>query len=956
MINTLLEDDQGGIWVGTPRGLAYLDRDMDDFQVVPQPQAVSEGDRNIVTLLAHKGRLIGATRNGQLLSVDRQGVTPIEPASSNDPGSAALAATVISSLASDGRSLYVGTENDGVYRLSLQGSRYRQEDSFGSGDVVVDVTVRGDTLIWLSRDRGLVLASLTDPEKPLRIIDPLDDDTQGYYRAMCVSSPDSAWFAAGPHVIRMRDGKVSMVTLPGRGNEVRSISVDRAGNIWVGAYYGLFYGVDTRFDTLRTAAAYDAGIVMSLTSDGDRLYLGGQDLWAGDLGGDSFPTLGASADIEGLRLDPLSIGQDPIMAMSAHDDLLLLGYFVEGFDVLDLRSGKATAVDTARIDAEATESIGVSAFLQVDERRWLATLFFYGLVEIAVERTDGAPRVSLRRIDDEATLIGLYRIDETRFLAVSQENLLIIDRSGDEYRVRRMQNPPANLVFSAAADGRGGIYVGIENQGIRHLSPAALDAAQFDADRVAGVDADTDRSTVWHLVLEESQRLWASTVDGLYVFDLDAGKRLSHFTYLDGLPSTEFEYCTHAVLRAANGEKFFATASGVLAIRDPEQAQRQPIELFWTGVTVDGESVMERLIPGTGGEPDYLPLPFRAVSEQVTRFHFGYNDHLQALNANYAIRFDDGAWLPMNLPSVSVTRQQRWGPIRIDLAIRSPSGQTLSSPLGVIIDVLPPSYMLWGIDLRYALPLTAAMAALLLTVHTRARRRQRLALQRAARELDLREAEMRGRLDEKEILLREIHHRVGNLLANFAATVSGMQRRAASDETRATLTQLGARIKVQSAVHQLLMRSDGTAINVGNMLQQVVNGACDLLDGRDTRPVETHFDTLHMTYSRAQYLGLILNELLTNSYKYASGGDAPLLATVSLEAISDGGAWFRYRDYGPGVPEETIARARTAGRDADSGLPQVLGLAAELKAETFLHSEQGLHFSLRLPATLFASG
>ena len=231
MINDLLEDPEGVIWAATPRGVAYLAPADNDFRTVPQPNSGAGGDSNVVALVLHGKQLIGATRNGHLLAITRQGVRPIAAATAEADRDAPLPLQTLSAAASDGRDLYLGTESNGVYRLALHGDHYRRREIHGPGDVVVGVAVCDDTLIWLSRDRGLTLQPLDRPAAPPTRIDPRADETQGYYRAMHASGPDSAWFAAGPHLIRLRDGELSTVTLPGRGNEVRSISVDRVGNV-----------------------------------------------------------------------------------------------------------------------------------------------------------------------------------------------------------------------------------------------------------------------------------------------------------------------------------------------------------------------------------------------------------------------------------------------------------------------------------------------------------------------------------------------------------------------------------------------------------------------------------------------------------------------------------------------------------------------------------------------------
>lgn len=955
MINALFEDKSGAIWVSTARGVAVMERGSSDFRVVLT--ATDERQVDVLNVVPVGESLIAATVSGDLyrVSADEE---PVELSLRHELAGfqyPAASAHANNSASSSRSSVFIGSTHKAVYRLQIEGDSFDLVEVIETKSPVSEVQATEDSLFWLERDHGFTSRPIDGGES--RQLNPLADDKQGYYRAMNARTARSAWFSAGPNIVRLRGDNIDVVRLPGRGNEVRSITFDDAGNIWIGTYYGLFYALDTQFSTLKTAASYESGVISSLAATENRLFLGGQNLWVGDLDSDVYQEI-TNADglppIRNFRLDPQAVGQDPITSLAVTDRLLLVGYYIGGMDVIDLATGETAVIDHDPNTGADLSSAGVSGFARIGENTWLASLYLYGLVEINVTTTESAPRVNMRRISEHDALVGIHRVDASRYLAVSEIEALIVDLDGKGgYEVREFSSPPPGIVFAAEPDGLGGVYLGMENAGASYLSREMLNRGEFSPKPVEVIEKYLGRRTIWHLKLDARDIMWVTTNNGVYVFDLPRGELVSHTTYRDGLPANEFEYGPSASLITENGKKIFVSSTGPVIFSSPVMPRSTQISMAWTDITVDGISIIDQL-EATDSFFDRISVPFRAVSEGVLRFEWGYNDHIRALDATHGLRFGEAEdWIPGAAPTVAVTGEKQWDTMNVEFAMLNSSGRVISEPMGIRIDVAPPWYMLWKVDVRVATPIVIGVATLLLVTQLSARRRQNLAVAQAAREREIIEAEMRGRLSEKEILLREIHHRVGNILSNFAANVRTMQRSADSEETKSMLEHLNARIKVQSAVHNLLQRSDRTDINVANMLRQVTAGARDFMGDGDDRAIHCHFDNVYMTYSKAQYLGLIVNELLTNSYKHNPDGTTTELAEIRLEMQKDGSALFQYRDYGPGLGETERAEALQRKRYGDSGgLGQVIAMARELKGDPNLQGMPSMQLSFYVHANL----
>lgn len=961
VINTIHEDPQNTIWVGTARGIAKLAEKSDNFSIVAQSAEGSSSPLDVLEILDFRDGLLSVCTGGQIILIENSGVTTISGLELF-PDETLLSAVIV-----DDR-LFVGGISGRIYQLAFAENSFHLVSTIRSASPVVDLAYDGESLIWLDREQGLVWTDLPskdglDAASPLlSSINPLQDDAQGYYRAMSVDTPQSAWFAAGPSVIRMRDSKADIVRLPGRGNEVRSIAVDNVGNIWIGTYYGLYYALDTRFTVLQTASAYDAGVILSLAAAGDELFLGGQNLWSGNIDAQRFTEFRASLPAisqQRLRIDPQSVGQSPITALAATQETLLVGYHVGGMDVVDRTNGLVTNF-THTQDGQSLEGVGVSGLVQVAPDTWLASLYLYGLVELQVEnRGSSPPLLNVTRVAEQETLIGVYQLDDSTYIAVDQNEVLLVERAATgDYSTHTIDSLPGGIVFAVEPDGAGGVFLGIENAGVRQLSREMLQQKRYAPQSIPVVEQYLQSNTIWHLMLDSENTLWATTNQGIYAFDLSKQEMLAHLTYADGLPSNEFDYSPHAKLKASNGDRLFVSAKVPVVFSDTMRTREEKLRLFWTDVTLNGDPFSASKI-STVNPRATLSVDFADVATGLLEINYGYDDHVKASELSYAMRYgSNGEWLPQSGPTVQIARQQYWGELPIQIAMLDTDGKIASQPLSVIVNIAPPAYIFWVLDLRYVMPAILLTAAVLLYMQRRSRRNQRRALAEANTRREVYEAEMRGRLSEKEILLRELHHRVGNLLTNFSSGISAMQRSAKQAETKESLANLNARLKVQSAVHHLLQRSDRTDVNIADVINRVSYGVRDLFQGIDGRSIDLELEDIYITYSKAQYLGLIVNELLTNTYKHGSCPDALHVAKMRLSYSDENEEMhFSYQDYGRGADEEALATAFVRKRYSElRGLGQVVGLARELGGEPLLYNDGGLRFELSIQSTTITPG
>ncbi len=169
-----------------------------------------------------------------------------------------------------------------------------------------------------------------------------------------------------------------------------------------------------------------------------------------------------------------------------------------------------------------------------------------------------------------------------------------------------------------------------------------------------------------------------------------------------------------------------------------------------------------------------------------------------------------------------------------------------------------------------------------------------------------REKELRDALKERDVLLKEMHHRVKNNLNVIASLLSlqSDQVMEAKDAKKA-LTESRNRIFSMALVHEDLYKSEKLSqVQMSSYIRSLLNELSGFYNQSGKIKIEAkideeiNFDILH-----AVPCGIILNELLTNSFKHAFPGDTPGRITIKLYKSAENEYTLSVQDDGVGLPE-----------------------------------------------------
>ncbi|QKJ26260.1 PAS sensor-containing two-component system histidine kinase [Aliarcobacter cibarius] len=164
--------------------------------------------------------------------------------------------------------------------------------------------------------------------------------------------------------------------------------------------------------------------------------------------------------------------------------------------------------------------------------------------------------------------------------------------------------------------------------------------------------------------------------------------------------------------------------------------------------------------------------------------------------------------------------------------------------------------------------------------------------------------ELQKSLDEKEILLKEVHHRVKNNMEIISSLLAMQLRRAKDDEIKYILKQSMSRINTMALVHEFLYLGENLAyINLRDYIIRLVQDIKELYISQNTDlTVDLHIDKLIFSTNRCIQIGMILHELCVNALKYAFKEDRENLLCIHIKDLEEN-IHVKIRDNGDGIKD-----------------------------------------------------
>ncbi len=191
------------------------------------------------------------------------------------------------------------------------------------------------------------------------------------------------------------------------------------------------------------------------------------------------------------------------------------------------------------------------------------------------------------------------------------------------------------------------------------------------------------------------------------------------------------------------------------------------------------------------------------------------------------------------------------------------------------------------------------------------------------------EAKILKSLQEKELLLREINHRVKNNLQIINSLFNLQLRKSDDERLKAIVKESYARIRAISLVHEKLYESnDFVRINLKEYVTSLVGNIKDSFSV-DPDKIKIHIrigEAVVLDINQVLHFGLIINELITNAFKYAFPGQRQGTITIGCDLDANQRSVLIFSDDGVGLPVDIdLSSAKTLGLELVATLAGQLG-------------------------------
>lgn len=943
-------DKAGNIWAGTDHGLSLYDVNKDNFK-----NFIYLGDncdiKGIADFDEHKLLLYV---NERLILFDCVKETFLENALPVEFSS--LTPTF---LRQQGDKVYIGSRK-GIFIYSISQKKFQSLFIEAlKGAAVITILQESATRLWVgTAGSGLFLVNPQNNQAVHHMHAPGKKGgiSSKHIRALAFDSEQRLWVGTINSLYiynakedcfqSYKDGGTSANSLSHAS--VRNIFMDSQGGMWVGTYFGginYCHPLKNRFRNLQITAdqkGLNSNVIGCIREDSSG------DFWIGTNEGGVNHYETPTGKVTHFTTKE-GLGGDDVKAiyLDESNGLVYVGTHTGGLSIIHRRTGR---IET--LWAEHAKSIyAIEPTVQGDF--WMSGLSWLLHFD---SRTKAFTRVNIDNPALKSGIMFIYRDSKRRLWIGGRNGVDVFKDDNGELSCCRLFSSGGGQLFcrkyvNCVYEAHDGVFWIATRSGLYRFDESKQETKHYTT--LQGLP-----DNVVHGVLEDEYgKLWISTDKGLGSLQLKT-ETFRNYVEVDGLQSNQFT--ENAFCRAKNGEMYFGGINGITVFH-PAQLVDNP---YTPQVIITQLSLFNKAVhPGdvTGILEKNISATKRitlTAKQKMFSLQFVVSNYISGVHNTFAYKLEgyDDEWYYTHMRTVSYSNLPQ-GTYRFMVKAANNDGKWNDTPTELEIVVLPVWYKTWWAILVFVLLACAAAAVIFRYFWAKKMMQAQILLERKDKERQTEINEMKLRF------FINIAHELRTPLTLILAPLRELLEQVDDRKMHKQLEYI--RKSTNRLLHLVNQLMDYRRAELGvfalrvfrNRIYQTVHKTFLLYERMaQEKDIRYHFDSEieeDEVLCDPEYLELILNNLLSNAFKYTNAGDI----TVTLKK-EEGELMLSVQDTGCGIPQskqqkifERFYQVNNVGMSSGIGLSLVKKLVDMHHGRIELNSEegQGSVFSVFLP-------